>query len=156
MSESGIISDEEELEDEIEMEIEDNEELKCLESSVIKRKEEIADIRFTILLTLKVELYFYSSFFARNIEFFIIWPKLGNNFNFSEQINLNEELVIELEATMANFESEMEHQRKMYESKLKLLEAKIKQAEEDRDNALKQTMKQSDADNPKVSGNFNF
>ena len=72
MSESGIISDEEELEDDIEMEIEDNEELKCLESSVIKRKEEIADIRFTILLTLKVELYFYSSFFARNIEFFII------------------------------------------------------------------------------------
>ena len=44
----------------------------------------------------------------------------------------------------------------MYESKLKLLEAKIKQAEEDRDNALKQTMKQTNAANPKVSGNYNF
>ena len=69
MSESGIISDEEELEDEIEMEIEDNEELKCLESSVIKRKEEIADIRYASLLTLKVELYIYSSIFSRNIKF---------------------------------------------------------------------------------------
>lgn len=70
---------------------------------------------------------------------------------FSEQINLNEELVIELEATMANFESEMEHQRKMYENKLKILEAKIKQAEEDRDQALKQTVKQIDSNNPKVN-----
>ena len=69
MSESGIISDEEELEDDIEMEIEDNEELKCLESSVIKRKEEIADIRYACLLTLKVELYIYSSLFSRNIKF---------------------------------------------------------------------------------------
>ena len=51
---------------------------------------------------------------------------------------------------MANFETEMEHQRKMYESKLKVLEAKIKQAEEDRDNALKQSMKQTDDSNPKV------
>ena len=75
---------------------------------------------------------------------------------FSEQINLNEELVIELEATMANFESEMEHQRKMYESKLKLLEAKIKQAEDDRDNALKQSIKQTDTDNPKVNELFLF
>lgn len=59
--------------------------------------------------------------------------------------------MIELEATMANFESEMEHQRKMYENKLKILEAKIKQAEEDRDQALKQTVKQIDSNNPKVS-----
>ena len=51
MSESGIMSDEEvDIDDDeldIESQIEDNEELKCLESSVIKRKEEIADIRFT-------------------------------------------------------------------------------------------------------------
>merc|ERR1711892_1132497 len=116
MSESGIMSDEDEdgIDDELDIEsqIENNEELKCLESSVIKRKEEIADI--------------------------------------SEEINLNEELVIRLEATMANFESEMEHQRKMYESKLQLLVAKIKQAEEDRDNALKQTIKQTDSSNPKI------
>ena len=50
MSESGIMSDEEvDIDDDeldIESQIEDNEELKCLESSVIKRKEEIADIRF--------------------------------------------------------------------------------------------------------------
>ena len=65
-------------------------------------------------------------------------------------------MVIQLEATMANFETEMEHQRKMYESKLKVLEAKIKQAEEDRDNALKQSMKQTDDSNPKVLFYLNF
>merc|ERR1719277_791762 len=51
---------------------------------------------------------------------------------------------------MANFESEMEHQRKMYENKLKVLEAKIKQAEHDRDQALRQTMKKDDSDGPKI------
>ena len=57
---------------------------------------------------------------------------------------------------MANFETEMKHQRKMYENKLKVLEAKIKQAEEDRDNALKQSMKQTDDSNPKVLFLFKF
>ena len=44
MSESGIISDDD-SDDDIESQIEENEELKHLESKVIKRKEEIADIR---------------------------------------------------------------------------------------------------------------
>lgn len=45
MSESGIISDDESDNDDIESQIEQNEELQHLESKVIKRKEEIADIR---------------------------------------------------------------------------------------------------------------
>ena len=69
---------------------------------------------------------------------------------FSEQISLNEELVVQLEMTMANMESEMEHQRRMYESKLKLLEEKIKQAENDRDLAIKQSQNKDDTSNPKV------
>ena len=52
--------------------------------------------------------------------------------------------------TMANMESEMEHQRRMYESKLKLLEEKIKQAENDRDLAIKQSQNKDDTSNPKV------
>ena len=56
MSESGIISDEEDEEDDIQMEIENNEELKCLESSVIKRKEEIADIRLVLESIVKLFL----------------------------------------------------------------------------------------------------
>jgi len=39
--------------------------------------------------------------------------------NFSDQIALNEELVIQLESTMANLENEMKHQKQMYENKLK-------------------------------------
>ena len=45
MSESGIISDDESDNDDIESQIEQNEELQHLQSKVIKRKEEIADIR---------------------------------------------------------------------------------------------------------------
>lgn len=99
------------LED-IENHIEDNEELKILETKVTKRKEEIADI--------------------------------------SEQISLNEELVVELEMTMANLEAEMEHQRRVYESKLKNLEEKIKQAETERDIAIKQSQSKDDSTNPKI------
>jgi len=51
---------------------------------------------------------------------------------------------------MANMESEMEHQRRMYESKLKLLEEKIKQAENDRDLAIKQSQNKDDTSNPKI------
>ena len=58
--------------------------------------------------------------------------------------------MVQLEMTMANMESEMEHQRRMYESKLKLLEEKIKQAENDRDLAIKQSQNKDDASNPKV------
>ena len=58
--------------------------------------------------------------------------------------------MVQLEMTMANMESEMEHQRRMYESKLKLLEEKIKQAENDRDLAIKQSQNKDDTSNPKV------
>lgn len=74
----------------------------------------------------------------------------SEDYYFSEQISLNEELVVQLEMTMANMESEMEHQRRMYESKLKLLEEKIKQAENDRDLAIKQSQNKDDTSNPKV------
>ena len=74
----------------------------------------------------------------------------SEDYYFSKQISLNEELVVQLEMTMANMESEMEHQRRMYESKLKLLEEKIKQAENDRDLAIKQSQNKDDTSNPKV------
>ena len=58
MSESGIISDDESDNDDIESQIEQNEELQHLESKVIKRKEEIADIRLLFLSN----GYLYSAF----------------------------------------------------------------------------------------------
>ena len=90
--------DQTELED-IENQIEENEELKNLDKKVAQRKDDISAIRF-------YHIWMYTMY---------TWIKIL----FSDQIALNEELVIQLETTMANLESEMKHQKQMYENKLK-------------------------------------
>lgn len=60
----------------------------------------------------------------------------------NHEIDIKEQLVIQLETTMAN----LEHQRKKYENQLTMLEMKIKEAEKERDLALAKQKAKTDKD----------
>jgi len=65
----------------------------------------------------------------------------------SQKIDINEQLVIQLETTMAN----LDIQRKNYENQLNLLELKIREAEKERDLALaKQNQGKDEKQSPKI------